>query len=61
MYHVKPNIGVWTIFKQNEAIYKKKELQFALFLWPIEQRLIKELGQSINQSINLTQVIGAIH
>ena len=61
MYHVKRNIGVWTICKQNEAIYKKKELQFALFLWPIEQRLIKELGQSINQSINLTQVIGAIH
>ena len=53
MYHVKRNIGVWTIFKQNEAIYKKKELQFALFLWPIEQRLIKELGQSINQSILL--------
>ena len=57
MYHVKRNIGVWTIFKQNEAIYKKKELQFALFLWPIEQRLIKELGQSVN----LTQVIGVIH
>ena len=51
------NIKVWTIFKQNEAIHKKKEVQFALFLWPIAQQLIKELGQSIN----LTQVMGVIH
>ena len=57
MYRVLRNIRVWTIFKQNEAIYNKKELQFPTFLRPIAQRLIKELGQSVN----LTQVIGAIH
>ena len=57
MYHVLRNIRVWTISKQTDAIYKKKELQFPTFLWLIEQRLIKELGQSIN----LTEVIGAIN
>ena len=46
IYHVLCNIKVRTIFKQNEAIYRKKELHFSIVLWPIA--VIRGTG-SMNQ------------
>ena len=51
-----PNITVGANLKQNEAIYKKKEIQSPTFLLAQAQWL-----EELDQSVTLTQLISAIY